>query len=148
MIPHPTNDKILLVQHTNNPILFRYFDAGVAAGFPSPAADYLEEEIDFNQYLRPRPSSTFLVRVKGDSMIGAHIPDNALLVVDRSITPKSNMIVIAVIDSEFTVKRFIKNSSGIRLMPENPKYQPIPITEGMDFSIWGTVTKVIIDTLK
>lgn len=120
----------------------------VPAGFPSPAADYMEDEIDFNHLLRPRPSSTFVVRVQGDSMIEANIPNNALLIVDRSIKPASGNIVVAIIDSEFTVKRFIKNSSGIRLMPANPKYKPIPITEGMDFAVWGTVTQIIIDALK
>ena len=137
-----------LCEQESNPILLRYFPGKIAAGFPSPAADYAEEEIDFNQYLRPRPLSTYVVRVKGDSMIDAHIPDNALLIVDRSVKPVSNMIVIAVIDGEFTVKRFIRNSSGIRLMPANLRYPPIPITEGMDFSIWGTVTKIIIDAIK
>jgi DNA polymerase V len=117
----------------------------VPAGFPSPAAEYAEEEIDFNQYLRPRPLSTFVVRVIGDSMVDAHIPDKALLIVDKSLKPKNNMIVIAVVNGDFTVKKFIRNSSGIRLMPANLKYQPIPITEDMDFSIWGTVTKIIID---
>src|SRR5690348_9739999 len=81
----------------------------VPAGFHSPAADYMEDEIDFNHLIRPRPSSTFVVRVQGDSMIEANIPNNALLIVDRSIKPASGNIVVAIIDSEFTVKRFIKN---------------------------------------
>ncbi|MBS1751897.1 MAG: translesion error-prone DNA polymerase V autoproteolytic subunit [Bacteroidetes bacterium] len=120
----------------------------VPAGFPSPAADYMEDEIDFNHLLRPRPASTFVVRVQGDSMIEANIPSNALLIVDRSVKPVSGNIVVAVVNSEFTVKRLIKNSSGIRLMPANPKYNPIPVTEGMDFAVWGTVTQIIIDALK
>ncbi len=118
----------------------------VKAGFPSPAMDYMEEEIDFNKLLSPRPSSTFLVKVEGDSMLEAFIPPGAYLVVDRSVKPSNNMIVVAVVNGEFTVKRFIQNSSGIRLMPANPRYQPIPITEGTEFSIWGTVTNIIIHT--
>jgi DNA polymerase V len=116
------------------------------AGFPSPAADFVEEEIDLNKYLIPRPNATYIVRAVGDSMINAHIPDNTLLVVDRSIKPVSNRIVVAIINNEFTIKRFIQNSSGIRLVPEspNPRYKPIPIVEGMDFSIWGVVTHIII----
>lgn len=138
--------EITILQEANiTPILMRYMQATVTAGFPSPAADYMEEEIDFNQYLRPRPSATFVIRVKGDSMVDAHIPDNSLLIVDRSVKPTSNCIVIAVIDNEFTVKRFIKNSSGIRLMPANEKYKPIPITEHMDFKVWGVVTQIIIN---
>lgn len=129
-------------------VTLQLYDNPIPAGFPSPAADYLEEEIDFNQLLRPHPASTFVVRVQGDSMIDAFIPPSAYLVVDRSIKPANNNIVVAVINSEFTVKRFIKNSSGIRLLPANPRYQPIPITEDMDFAIWGTVTKIIIDPFK
>ena len=78
-------------------------------------------------------------------MAEANIPDNALLIVDRSIKPLNNMIVIAVVNGEFTVKRFIRNSSGIRLMPANSKYPPMPITEDMDFRVWGTVTQIIIN---
>jgi len=142
------NEIEFLRDASTNPILLRYLNSHIPAGFPSPATDYAEEEIDFNQYLRPRPLSTFVVRVKGDSMIEANIPDNALLIVDKALKPQNNMIVIAVVNGDFTVKRFIRNSSGIRLMPANEKYQPIPITDDMDFSIWGTVTKIIIDAVK
>lgn len=128
--------------------VFPLYDAAIPAGFPSPAADYIEKEIDFNELLQPHPSATFVVQVKGDSMIEANIPDGAWLVVDRSVKPANNMIVVAFLDGEFTVKRLVKNSSGIRLMPANPKYPPIPIREDMNFQIWGTVSKVIIDTLK
>jgi DNA polymerase V len=130
-------DSPIRVQHAQS----------VPAGFPSPAADYMEEDINFNTYLMPRPNATFVMRVQGDSMIEANIPHNCLLVVDRSIKPSNNMIVVAIIDGEITVKRFIKNSSGVRLMPANQKFKPIPITEEMDFRVWGTVTKIIIDAL-
>src|SRR5215211_5228545 len=117
----------------------------VPAGFPSPASDYMEEDIDFNTYLRPRPNSTFVVRVSGDSMINAHIPPGCLVVVDRSITPKNNAIVIATVNGENTIKYFIKNIHGCLLVPANKKYKPIVVTGEMDFSIWGTVTHVIIN---
>ena len=78
-------------------------------------------------------------------MIDAHITPNSLLIVDKSVTPVNNKIVVAVVNGEFLLKYFIKNSSGIRLMPANKKYPPIPITEDMDFSIWGTVTKIILN---
>ena len=117
----------------------------VNAGFPSPAADYIEEDINLANYLASNPVSIYLVRVVGDSMIDAHIPNDSLLIVDKSITPKNNQIIVASINGEFTVKRLIKNSSGIRLMPANSKYNPIPITEEMDFRVWGTVTRIIID---
>lgn len=135
------------ITNTDNPIIANYLQT-IPAGFPSPAADYIQEEIDFNALLMPRPSSTYVVRVQGDSMIEAFIPNNALLVVDRSIKPANNHIVVAIVDSEFTIKRFIKNSSGIRLMPANPKFNPIPITEGMEFSVWGTVTRIITNAFE
>jgi len=138
--------EITILHEANaNPILMRYAGAAVTAGFPSPAADYMEEEIDFNHYLKPRPNATFVIRVKGDSMTDAHIPNDALLIVDRSLKPSSNSIIIAIVDNEFTVKRLIKNSSGLHLMPANNKYKPIHITGDMDFRVWGVVTQIIIN---
>lgn len=145
--PHTSSLQFYRI-HPNTATLFPLYDAAIPAGFPSPAADYMEEEIDLNALLNPHPQSSFLVRVKGDSMIDACIPDGAWLVVDRSIKASNNRIVVAWVNGEFTVKRYVQNSSGIRLMPANDKYPPLPITEGMDFLIWGTVSKILIDTLK
>jgi DNA polymerase V len=137
--------EIKIIQsEEGSPIFLRHFPGYVQAGFPSPAADYLEEIIDLEHLLRHNPLSTFIVRNIGDSMIDAHIPPNSLLIVDKSVVPSNNKIVVAVVNGEFLLKYFIKNSSGIRLLPANKKYPPIPITEGMDFSIWGTVTKIIL----
>lgn len=149
MIKQGKNDQIQFIQVAEaiNPILIRYYNSNVPAGFPSPAADYMEDQIDLNKLLIAHPSATFFIKVKGDSMKDAYIPDGATLIVDRSVKPVSNSIVLAVVNGEFTVKRFIKNSSGIRLMPANEKYKPIPIVEGMEFYVWGTVTKIIIDSV-
>ena len=137
--------EIQLIQsEEGSPIILRHFPGYIQSGFPSPAADYLEEIIDLEHLLRPNPLSTFIVRNIGDSMIDAHILPNSLLIVDKSVIPTNNKIVVAVVNGEFLLKYFIKNSSGIRLLPANKKYPPIPITEGMDFSIWGTVTKIIL----
>lgn len=138
--------KIFKVVSDETPIMARYAQS-VPAGFPSPAADYTEEEINFNTLLMPHPNATFVMKVQGDSMVEANIPHDSLIVVDRSIKPSNNKIVVAVVNGEITVKRFIKNSSGVRLMPANAKYKPIPITEEMDFQVWGTVTRIIIDAL-
>jgi DNA polymerase V len=133
------------VAENESPIMAQYARP-VPAGFPSPAADYVEE-INFNDHLMPHPNATFVMRVEGDSMTEANIPNNSLIIVDRSIRPVSGRVVVAVVDGEITVKRFIQNSSGIRLMPANPKYHPIPVTEGMDFRVLGSVTKIIVDAL-
>ena len=120
----------------------------VPAGFPSPASDYMEEGIDLNKELIRRPSSTYFFRATGDSMIQAHIPPDAILIVDKSIRPKNNSIVLAVVNGEFTVKFYVPETEGCTLLPANPKYKPIRVREGMDFSIWGVVTSVIIRTVK
>ncbi|HEY0059321.1 MAG TPA: translesion error-prone DNA polymerase V autoproteolytic subunit [Flavisolibacter sp.] len=119
--------------------------SSVSAGFPSPASDYMEEKIDLNEKLIRHPSATFLFRVEGESMIGAFIPDNALLVVDRSERAQNDSIVVAVVDGEFTVKRLVLEFARRYLAPENPKYKSIYITEDMQCNIWGVVTYIITD---
>ncbi|MEO5998863.1 MAG: translesion error-prone DNA polymerase V autoproteolytic subunit [Chitinophagaceae bacterium] len=119
----------------------------IPAGFPSPAADYIEETIDLNHLLIKNPSATFFVRVEGESMIEAFIPPKALLLVDKSINASSGHIVVAVLNGEFTVKRLLITQAGTFLTPANPKYKPIRITEEMNFQVWGVVSKVIIDSL-
>jgi DNA polymerase V len=115
----------------------------VSAGFPSPAEDYVEGKIDLNRHLIKNPAATFLVRVTGDSMIGAGIHSGDVLVVDRSLEPTQDRIVIAVINGELTVKRIYHERKRLYLMPENPNYPPILVDEGMELQVWGIVTNVI-----
>ncbi len=119
------------------------FLESVSAGFPSPADDYLEGKLDLNDYLIMNPAATFLVRVTGDSMTNSGIYSGDLLIVDRSLEPKDGNIVIAVIDGELTVKRLRYVKNKLSLVPENPKYKPIEITESMNFEVWGVVSTVI-----
>lgn len=119
------------------------FADAVSAGFPSPAEDYIEKKLDLNQHLIKRPSSTFFVRVSGDSMTGAGILDGDLLIVDRSVSAEDNKVVIGVVNGNFTVKRIRKKDGKIFLQPENPKFKEMEITTDMDFSIWGVVIYVI-----
>ena len=129
----------------NLPLRVAYLNSHISAGFPSPAQDYAEEEIDLNKLLQPHPASTFVFRVKGNSMQDANMPDGCMAVVDRSIRPASGSIVVAVLDGEFTVKRLVKAGRNIVLHPENPMYRPLVITEEMNFQVWGVVTHVIVD---
>ena len=117
--------------------------SSINAGFPSPAEDYVDVSLNLNDYLVKHPSSTFYIYVKGDSMIGSGIYDGDLMVVDRSLEPQSNNVVVAVIDGEFTVKKIYKKNNQIYLLPDNKNYQPIHIKEGMDFQVWGIVTHSI-----
>ena len=120
-----------------------YFEAKVPAGFPSPAADYEENQLDLNKHLIKNPAATFFVRVSGDSMTGAGIHDGDLLIVDRSLDPKDKNVVIAVIDGELTVKRIRIHRKKIMLEPENENYSSQEISEESDFQVWGVVTNVI-----
>tara|TARA_R110002167_G_scaffold211746_2_gene416355 strand:- start:1297 stop:1737 length:441 start_codon:yes stop_codon:yes gene_type:complete len=120
-----------------------FFDAGISAGFPSPAEDFKQERISLDNMLVKNKLSTFYARVSGQSMIGAGLDDNDLLVIDRSLEPEHNKIAVCFLDGEFTVKRLKVEPDGVWLQPENPNYKPIKITEENDFIIWGIVTNVI-----
>lgn len=115
----------------------------VPAGFPSPADDYIERKLDLNAYLVRHPAATFFVRVTGDSMTGAGIHSGDMLIVDRSLEPADNSVVIAGIEGELTVKRIRKRDGKLFLVPENDRYEPVEVTGETDFDIWGVVTNVI-----
>lgn len=119
------------------------FSTTVSAGFPSPADDYIDKKIDLNEALIKHPAATFFVRVQGDSMVDAGILNDDLLVVDRSLTVKKAQIIVAVVDGEFTVKRIKRINKKLFLCPENKKYKPLEIVEGMEFQVWGVVTYAI-----
>jgi DNA polymerase V len=111
----------------------------VAAGFPSPAEDYLEDKVNLQQVLIRNPTATYLVRVRGESMRDARLHDGDILVVDRSLKPSHGHIIIGVVDGEFTVKRLLQKGPRLYLQPANELYPPVEITEEMDFKPWGVV---------
>lgn len=114
-------------------------------GFSSPARDYVEQTIDLNQLCVSHPAATYYVRAKGDSMLGAGIHDDDLLVVDRSIRAIHGAIVIASVDGEFTVKK-LQLEPSVALLPDNPAYRPIHFREGQELEIFGVVTFVVHKT--
>ncbi len=120
-----------------------FMTEGVSAGFPSPAADFMENNIDLNKELSENPLATFYIKVKGNSMIDAGINDKDVLVVDRSLEPQNHKIAICFIDGEFNVKRIQLEKECLYLMPENENYPPIKVTEENELIIWGIVTYVI-----
>ena len=115
----------------------------VQAGFPSSADEGLEKTLDLNELLITHPAATFFVRVAGDSMQDAGIFSGDVLIVDRSLEATDHAIVIAVINTEFTVKRLIKQKGRVYLSPENRAYPIVEIMPESDFQIWGVVTYVI-----
>ena len=119
------------------------FTSGVSAGFPSPAEDHIDLKLDLNELLIQHPIATFFVRVAGESMKDAGINHGDVLVVDRSLEATSGKIVIAIVNGELTVKKFLQDNLSCRLIAANPDYPPVEITEDTDFSVWGVVTSVI-----
>ncbi|TFD53985.1 translesion error-prone DNA polymerase V autoproteolytic subunit [Cryobacterium frigoriphilum] len=120
----------------------------VHAGFPSPAGGYYTGPVDLNRHLIQDPTATFIVRVSGDSMTGAGIFDGDEVIVDRSLDARDGSVVIAVVDSELTIKRLRINHNAsvpgsIRLVPENPAYPDIVLGEMSELTIWGVVTRCL-----
>jgi DNA polymerase V len=121
----------------------------VSAGFPSPADDYLENNLNLDKLLIKNRPSTFLIRAGGDSMINIGIYDGDILIVDRSLDAKSKDIVIASIFGELTVKKLILDVHGNpQLKSENELYSNIEIKNKEDLIIWGVVTSVIHQFIK
>lgn len=117
----------------------------VPAGFPSPADDHLNGEIDLGRYLIERPASTFLMRIVGESMTRAGILDGDIVVVDRALEPGDGAIVVAVVHGEMTLKRLRRPKRNGRavLAPENPDFPEFVAGEAMPFEIWGVVVGVV-----
>ena len=122
-----------------------FVDGGIKAGFPSPAQDYITESIDLNKVLVRHTETTFYAKVSGDSMRDMGISDGDLVIIDRSIEAQSGDLVAAFLDKEFTLKQFKFDRANrcAWLIPANPKYEPIKVTEDNEFLIWGVVTSCI-----
>ena len=118
-------------------------NAGISAGFPSPAGDFKQERISLDKELIKNKEATFFARVSGESMINAGLEDGDLIVIDRSLEPSNNKIAVCFIDGEFTVKRLQVKKNKIWLKPENTNYKAIEVKEDNELIIWGIVTNVI-----
>ena len=124
-------------------MLLTFYKEAVECGFPSPARDFTEGTIDLNEELIPHPNATFIVRARGDSMVGSGIYPGDLLIVDRSIKPQNESIIIAVLDGELSVKILRLKNKQVNLSSSNEDYADVPVSEEMDFTIWGVCTNVI-----
>ena len=119
------------------------FVSRVSCGFPSPAEDWIEGRLDLKRFLVQHPAATFFERVSGDSMVGARIQEGAILVVDRAVQAEDGDVIVARINDELCVKRLGIRAGEVWLLPDNPAYEPLRITEEMDFEIWGKACHVI-----
>lgn len=129
--------------NTDSELLIPYFPEGISAGFPSPAADFMDHSLDMNKELIENPASTFYGRVKGDSMRGAGIFDSDTMIIDKSLDVCDKDIVVCYIDGDFTVKEIKIENDACWLIPYNDKYKPIKVTKENDFIVWGVVTHTI-----
>ena len=123
-----------------------YADQGIRAGFPSPAQDYMDKSLDFNKELIQHPSATFYAKVVGFSMIKAGINEGDIIVIDRSLEPRQNDIVVAYINGEFTMKYLDLSRmqfGEIWLRPGNDEFPSFRITPNDELTVWGVVSKVI-----
>ena len=120
-----------------------YYACPAACGFPSPAADYLEDRLSLDQLLIEHPAATFFARAQGDSMLGAGIHDGDLLIIDRALTARDGDIIIALLDGELLVKRLYRRHGRVALHSENPDYSPITLDGDATLDLWGVVIHVI-----
>ena len=114
----------------------------VSAGFPSPADDYVESQIDLNEWLVRNRLATYIVRVEGDSMAG-EIHSGDRLIVDRSLEPKHRDVVVACVRGEMTVKRLLIEDGRRLLAADNPDYPPVELGGDEELIVWGVVTHSI-----
>ena len=112
----------------------------ISAGFPSPAEDFTELSISLDKHLIQNPAATFMAYANGNSMVQAGIHHGDILIIDRSLDARNSDIIIAVLHGEFTVKQLSIVKDTFFLIPQNPQYSPIKISDDMDFEIWGVVT--------
>ncbi|MFI3316980.1 MAG: translesion error-prone DNA polymerase V autoproteolytic subunit [Rikenellaceae bacterium] len=117
--------------------------AGVSAGFPSPADDPMELKLDLNRELIRNAASTFFARASGVSMIDDGVSDGDLLLIDKSVEPYDGCLAVCYIDGEFTLKRFKDNGDHALLVPANKDYKSIKVTADNDFMVWGVVRYLI-----
>jgi DNA polymerase V len=139
---HTTVEALLLPEALVS-LSLTFIENTVPAGFPSPAADYIEGRLDLNEFLIRRPAATFLVRFVGDSMSGAGIHDGDIGVVDRSIKAVPGCIVVAAVDGEMCVKRLARRGARTILESANELYPPIVLKEEEFLAVWGVVTASI-----
>lgn len=125
------------------PIRLPLFSYSIPAGFPSPADDYIENRLSLDEHLIQHKDSTFFVRAKGNSMVGAGIFDGDILVVDKSLEPSTGDIVVAVIDGEFTVKYLFQEGEAVILKPANARFKEIALQDGQELQVWGVVTSTV-----
>ena len=136
LIEKPLDSATILYSQIGGPVARPLYH--VPAGYPSAAQDYMEDELNLNEYmLGPRRASVFFFRIGGNSMMEAGILNNDIIIVDRALEVLDGHIVVASVFGEFTCKYYRKNASGVWLAAANKDFKPVKVTEEMDFTIFG-----------
>jgi DNA polymerase V len=138
-----SNTNIHVYRFKKSEIELPLFLSQIRAGFPSPADDYLEDVICLDDVCMVNPASTFLGRVKGNSLTNICIYEGDIIIIDKSLTPENNDLVVCAIDGEFNAKILKKDKRSIQLVSANPDFKPIIIQPLTDFRVWGVITFVI-----
>lgn len=133
----------ILSAETDSELSLDFADAGIHAGFPSPAQDYMETGLDLNKALIRHKASTFYGRVVGDSMRDAGIDEGDIIVIDKSLDAHNGDLVVCYVDGEFAIKYLKMEDGKLMLYPANNKYAPIEVTNAEGFRVWGVVTYTI-----
>ncbi|OYW55585.1 MAG: hypothetical protein B7Y80_14060 [Hyphomicrobium sp. 32-62-53] len=128
-----------IVTHQGVPV----YQCPVPAGFPSPAEEYLDRPLDFNELLIAHPAATYAVRESGESMIGLGIFPGDIAIIDRALTAQNGSVILAVLEGAFTIKILRRKGDRIWLESANPAYKPVEINEASQFEIWGVVRHAI-----
>jgi len=115
----------------------------VSAGFPSPADDYIDKNLDLNEYLIKHPAATYFMRANNNAMIGCGVHKGDLLIVDKSLVPENGKMIIAEYEGALTLRRLQKTSHSIALIASNKHYPAIHIDDVDNFCVWGVVTNII-----
>lgn len=138
------NDTVVPATETAD-LTLPFFDINVVAGFPVPLDnDEKAQDINILRLLCPHPESCYLIRVEGESMIEADIHSGDILIVDKSKrNPSESEVAVCELNGEYTIKRFVKRDGCGWLVPANPKFPEIKVTESDTFNVWGTVTYII-----
>lgn len=122
-----------------------FFDIKVVAGFPIPLDnDELSQDIELLKMLCPHPEASYLIRVKGESMIDAGVMSGDIVIVDKSNrNPSEHEMAICELNNEYTLKQVMKKDGKMYLVPANVNFPTIEVTENDSFNVWGTVTYII-----
>ena len=135
--------EILWFKSPAYPVSLPFVSCSVAAGFPSPADDHIDETLDLMELLVKRPAATFYIRVKGESLRGIGICDGDIIIVDRSKSVRDGCILVASVDTECLVKIYRCEAGRVWLQSANPSFPDLALTEQNEFQVWGVVTGVV-----